>query len=72
MLSRDAGGRRYLRVHETLTLNANVILEVRAPVTGNELGPAKVKFAVVKPASRSDTSYRLVVTLEERQPGVSQ
>ena len=55
-------------MHETLTLNANVILEVSAPVSGNALATAKVKFAVVKPASRSDTSYRLVVALEERLP----
>ena len=63
VLSRDQDGNRFLRVQETVSANASVILDVRWPEGLQEIGTAKVKFTVVKPVSLNDDEYILIASL---------
>ena len=71
VLSRDKDGNRYLRVQETISAKADVVLDVLFPekikslntVRLNQIGKAQVKFTVLKPTSLSDDEYDLIAYL---------
>jgi len=54
VLSRDRSGNRFLRVHETLTADTKILVDVRKP-DKTPIGDASVHFDLIKPTTGTDT-----------------